>query len=410
MQHCNPRLVWPPHCTLPKTKKKKKNANRVFLLRVARKLIDSPVKRTNGKRKITPSGAKAQSFPSKRFKASEDDDPTSPVKTSCFYGEKKFRYVTPLERKEMREIMKAKSDRRSQDSAGENENTDTNHAEGQSKNSASNNSVKQDRGTNENTGTSASHTKGKSKKPASKGRAQKKSKTPLLEIVPGSVRSPARNVPTDNEEKQEDKNDKESPPSSGEKKFFKSRTPVVKKSGNPASGRNSASKSKMTPKGMKFLYKPASMKNKVTPASPDMKRLMRGLAESPMAVRRSPRKHPSTPEFPVRAASLMFGDQLSDSEEPDQASAASSESNVAEARPEMSPRKKAPADSPTSSALGSAELFSDMSSQTSKDSPSIRRKQAYGILTPSSISSCNDSVDLLSEVDSQTTAVSPGVR
>ncbi len=275
--------------------------------RVARKLIDEPA--AEGKESPRKRGNEDQvQSASKKNRAEYDLESPPSMQTKSFYSGKNTNYMTPLERKNVRESAGVRMSPRLR-IAKENEYQ-------QNKKQA----LKQTKGKPTKAKKSIvvkSEVTVKSKPLAVK-------KEPLGEIAPGSPRSAVVNVSQSPE-------GSTGSSASSQKKFFKSRTPQLVKS--KASG-GAGSSSKMTKKGLQMVYKPASMKNKVTPRSPDIKLFKRNpaakspglgfkpsniFANSPkspslLSPRRSPRKQINSP-LSIRSEELFSSNATSVSEE-----------------------------------------------------------------------------------------------
>lgn len=354
---------------------------------MARKLIKDPSPEkilTASKRSSTVAEMDRSPSVAKKRKLSDDDELNSSMSTNSFYGKKPSKYLTPLDRKARRESS-LETDRENTSQSS----TDENEGKG---------AVSQNKG-KKSVSKQLSNKKGSNTVAELKKESRKANV--LKEITKGSPRSPVTNVNNLNGVNHDESPTSDESPSSdtsgGNKRFFKSRTPVATKSRNNSGGgtandkRNSSSGSKMTKKGLKMLYKPASMKNKVTPSSPDIKLKKRALG-SPTMVRRSPRKLLAL-QLPGRNSSTLVSDS-------DSSSTVSSIENS----PRRSPRKRFHGTSSQTSAVGSEELFSNV--EDSQNSGRGSKKVA----SPTSLSSgTTDSVRLLSEVESETNASgSPG--
>ena len=230
---------------------------------------------------------------------------------------------------------------------------------------------------------------------------------PLTEIKLGSPRSPVKNVAKINGQEHESPDSGASSEIGSEKRFFKSRTPLISKSNK----KQQLSSSKMTQKGLKMLYKPASLKNKVTPSSPDLK-LKRRTGDSPNnMIRRSPRKHVSSRRMSEKSStnSMDFFEDI-DSDSTDAKSLGGDTDDDIPPIPRRSPRKQLTAAVSPSLSMASEELFSSIGdSQQSQIYQTDKPRSVRSVESPKSQSSGTDSVLLLSELESESNAgKSPG--
>ena len=328
--------------------------------------------------------------PAKRLKINEDEDCVSSVATNSFYSKKSATYLTPLERKARRESLETSSENVSQSSTDENEIHNL-------RRSGKKPSLKKKKSTGK-----LNHTT------QHRNRVNKTYGTqePLTEIKLGSPRSPVKNVAKINGQEHESPNIFASSETGSEKRFFKSRTPLINKSKK----KQPLSTSKMTQKGLKMLYKPVSLKNKVTPSSPDLK-LKKRTGDSPNnMIRRSPRKHIGSWRMSGKSSNSMDFFEDIDSDSTDAKSLGGDTDDDIPPIPRRSPRKQVTAAVSPSISMASEELFSSIgdgqeSQIYQKDEPrSVRsvespRSQSFGI----------DSVLLLSELESESNAgKSPG--
>ncbi len=233
-------------------------------------------------------------------------------------------------------------------------------------------------------------------------------KSPLKEIQPSSPRSPQRNSnPAPRDVVQS--------PARNEKRFFKSRTPTAdktkgsnsssakKKNGTPNSGKKAtpSAVSKMTMRGLKMTYKPASLKNKTTPTSPDIRMIKRLVATPPL--RRSPRKT-APPQLIGLGENVQLVDTLVESGDSAGPDSSRDDMDVA-ASPvrRRSPRKQPRPRSPASS-LQSEDLFPSTSGSQElwdahapgREEPSTQRNDEE------QPSSANHSFELFSEMKDST--------
>ncbi len=270
---------------------------------MARKLIDDSTQEGNKSPRKRRIEHELQSEP-KRNRTEDDLESPPSMQTKSFYSGKNTNYMTPLERKSVREKVGVRMSPRLR-IAKENDYQQNKK-----------NALKQ---------TKAKTTRAKKTVPVKsevniKSKPLTVKKEPLGEITPGSPRSSVMNVSQSPEGS--------TGSNSSQKKFFKSRTPQLLKA--KASGGPSSS-SKMTKKGLQMVYKPASLKNKVTPSSPDLKFFKRnpaakspGLCFKPSNIfansptsqspRRSPRKQISSP-FSIKSEDLFSSGSTSVSEE-----------------------------------------------------------------------------------------------
>ena len=334
----------------------------------------------SSKRTLLAAGLDNNTSAAKKLKISDedDDDSASSLSTNSFYGKKRSTYITPLDRKARRESQESDTENFSHSSVDENDTQNDMKKVKRTKSPKKNTSV-----VKQNTKTNQAKLHGSHK--------------PLSEIACGSPKSPLNNVLKVNPESIVSSD-------TSSKKFFKSRTPQLTKKRNGISylskKKQSSSASKMTQKGLKMLYKPASMKTKTAPSSPDIKWKKRSLDDN--LVKRSQRKHFNFPQIPGgNSSSLLFVD--SDSSEQESLDSASPILR-------RSPRKQVnSANSPTHSAV-STELFSSFDdSQTSPSRVAKHNGTIESTCSPKSQSSCTDSVLLLSELESESNASrSPG--
>ena len=350
--------------------------------------------------------------PAKRFKldkdTEDDEDSVKTYATNSFYGKKSSGYLTPLERKARRESLESSYENTSQSSADENEIVSNkipvlNRLSVKKKTST----YKLSPGIkHENARLSVKKKTSTSK--LSSGIKRKNVETPqkpLTEIKMGSPRSPVKNVAKGQEMHNGSPNSVTSSDAGSEKRFFKNRTPLISKS----SKKLTSSASKMTQKGLKMVYKPASLKNKVTPASPDLKFKKRPEDSPDNLVRRSPRKHQGSwrmsEKLPLSPKDF-FEDTDSDSTE-GKSIGGDTDDGIEPIR--RSPRKHVGSKLSPVNSLGSDDLFSNLG-----DSQQSQVKLSNGVDqhgSPRSQSSVSDSVRLLSEIDSESNSLkSPGLQ
>ena len=343
-------------------------------------------RKSPSKRTLMAAGIEDPMPTTKKPKISEDEDSPSSLTTNSFYGRKTKGYVTPLDRKLRRESQESDSSEYISQSSVENDVQDDLRKVKRIKSQKNGASEKSTSRTSQTNVLKAAHKR-------------------FSGIKCGSPKSPVNSAlklkgyPDDSPESTV------SSDASSEKKFFKSRTPKLSKNknntGNLGKKKLSSSASKMTQKGLKMMYKPASMKNRVTPSSPDIKWKKRSLDSNP--VRRSPRKQLSAIQNLGRNAADLYS-HSDDSE---------LESSDGRVILRLSPRKQFNGVNSPGNDTESNELFSSFydsqSSASHNEKPADRIVCSNQETSPKSQSSCTDSVLLLSEVETESNASrSPG--
>ena len=360
--------------------------------RVARKLADeiSPIKKQSPRRRTLEMADENCTSPAKRLKISEDEDSVSSLATNSFYSKKSSTYLTPLERKARRESLETSSENVSQSSTDENEIHSNIRLSGKKL------SLKKKKSAGKSSNYTTHH-RNRVNKTAS---AQK----PLAEIKLGSPRSPMKNVAKINGQERESPDSGASSETGSEKRFFKNKTPLINK-------KQASSASKMTQKGLKMLYKPASLKNKVTPSSPDVK-LKKRTGDSPNnMIRRSPRKHIGSWRMSEKnhSNSMNFFDDI-DSDSTDAKSLGGDTDDDIPPIPRRSPRKQVTTTLSPATSMFSEDLFSSGGDSQQSQVHQIDKPNMRSVESPRSQSSGTDSVLLLSELESESHASkSPGL-